>query len=107
MARSKKITPGLLLLTGIAGFFVVSAVAKAAGESARSHLLRYGFAPGPQKVSMPIPPGKKWLVQLRNGDRTLMSSNQLQNALNAKAVKTYQEVPLGFVGPGGETPGTV
>jgi hypothetical protein len=46
----------------------------------------------PVSSSITIPPNKRWLVELRNGDRTQMSSAQLQQAIDAHGVKTYQEI---------------
>jgi hypothetical protein len=39
-----------------------------------------------------VPPGKTWLVNLKNGDTTTMTSVQLQNAIEAKGVKSYSEI---------------
>lgn len=40
-----------------------------------------------------IPPGKRWRVWLKSGQQTEMNSAQLENAINAKAVKSYSELP--------------
>lgn len=72
----------------VGGFFVINRIVKAKAEKALPALFR-----GMVSQTVTIPPNKRWAVELRNGDRTEMSSAQLQNALDARAVKTYAELP--------------
>lgn len=72
----------------VGGFFLVNKIVKAKGEAALPAL--YG---GMISEQITVPPNKRWIVELRNGNKTEMSSTQLQNALEAKAVKTYAELP--------------
>lgn len=52
----------------------------------------FGQSTMPASSAITVPAGKVWLVNLRNGDTTQMTSAQLQNALDAKAVKSYSEI---------------
>lgn len=46
----------------------------------------------PASSTITVPPGKRWLVTLKNGDTTQMTSAQLQNAIEAKGVRYYREI---------------
>lgn len=52
----------------------------------------YGQPTTPASSTITVPPGKKWLVNLRNGQTTTMTSTQLQKAIEAKGVKSYSEI---------------
>jgi len=39
-----------------------------------------------------LQPGKEWMVNLKDGKRVMMNSTQLANALESRAVKTYQQM---------------
>lgn len=52
----------------------------------------YGQPTTPASSTITVPPGKRWLVNLKNGQTATMTSIQLQNAIEAKGVKSYREI---------------
>lgn len=82
-----KMSPLTFGVLAVGGFLLVRhVVMKKAEQDAIRGFARL-FEPASGTV---VPAGKTWLVTLKNGDVTQMSSAQLQNAIDAKAVKSAQ-----------------
>lgn len=81
----KKVKPLLIGAIAVGGIFLINKIVKAKGE---------GAIPAITTASSKtvIPPNRRWRVILKSGEQTEMNSALLQNAIEAKGVKSYSEI---------------
>lgn len=76
---------------GLGVWFVIKNYAEKKAEKEAYKGLAKLFERGVQPASnIVIPAGKTWIVKLKDDRQVTMNSVQLQQAIEAKAVKTYQ-----------------
>lgn len=68
-------------------YFAIKKWAEKRAEKTAAEGLARLFEPTSGAV---VPPGKRWIVYLKNGQTVEMTSIQLQNAIDAKGVKSYR-----------------
>ena len=79
----RKIPPAFLAIGAIGALVAINAYIRSMDVTFKAP--SWKAASGGAK----IPPGRTWRVKLKDGRQVRMTSAQLDNAINAKAVRTY------------------
>lgn len=79
----RKIHPALLAMGAIGALIAINAYIRSRDITFMAPSWKSAAA------TIKIPPGRTWRVKLKDGRQVRMTSAQLENAINAKAVRTY------------------